>query len=199
MGWHQFDERAAGVQQCVSHLFRHLQSVLDLHPDQQAWAGETRDVLRETHTAVAAAKAAETEALDPALLGDLRARYDKTITWGQATNRHRDWDGKVSGYWHTLSRLCTVRSYLTSACNHGHRAIDHALTPLDATHHHLITRSTHVNPLIWTRVMCVSGCTAATDSPVPARCWPGWPGSRVQAHSSVRPGESSSVHSNPHR
>ena len=34
---------------------------------------------------------------------------------------------KVSGYWHTLAtltRLCTVRSYLTSAVNHGHRAID---------------------------------------------------------------------------
>ena len=34
---------------------------------------------------------------------------------------------KVSGYWHTpttLGRFCTVRSYLTSACNHGHRAID---------------------------------------------------------------------------
>ena len=28
-GWHQFDDRAAGVQQCVSHLFRHLQGVLD--------------------------------------------------------------------------------------------------------------------------------------------------------------------------
>ncbi|MGH3782538.1 MAG: IS66 family transposase [Pseudonocardiaceae bacterium] len=174
VGWHQFDERAAGVQQCVSHLFRHLPSVLDLHPDQQAWAGETRDVLREAHTAVTAAKVAEAQALDPALLGDLRARYGKAVTWGQATNRHRDWDGtgnhpgytlakrladkvdqvwlfttafsvpwtnncseqalkspklhqKVSGYWHTLTtlgRFCTVRSYLTSAGNHGHRAID---------------------------------------------------------------------------
>jgi hypothetical protein len=34
---------------------------------------------------------------------------------------------KVSGYRHaltTLGRLCTMRSYLTSACNHEHRAID---------------------------------------------------------------------------
>ena len=41
---------------------------------------------------------------------------------------------KVSGYWHTLAtlaRFCTVRSYLTSAVNHGLTAIDaieHALT-----------------------------------------------------------------------
>ena len=173
-GWHQFDERAAGVQQCAAHLFRHLQGVLDLHPDQQAWAGKVRDVLREAHTAVQAAQAADVTELDPALLAGLRARYDKAVTWGQTTNRHRDWDGKgnhpgytlakrladkvdqvwlfttvfsvpwtnncseqalkspklhqkVSGYWHTLTtlgRFCTVRSYLTSAVNHGLRAID---------------------------------------------------------------------------
>jgi hypothetical protein len=38
---------------------------------------------------------------------------------------------KVSGYWHTLvtlARFCTVRSYLTSAVNHGLTAIEHALT-----------------------------------------------------------------------
>ena len=151
-----------------------LQGVLDLHPEQQAWAGTARDVLREAHTAVEAAKVAKVTELDPALLAGLRARYDKAVTWGQTTNRHRDWDGtgkhpgytlakrladkvdqvwlftrvffvpwtnnaseqaltspklhqKVSGYWHTLTTLggfCTVRSYLTSACNHGHRAID---------------------------------------------------------------------------
>jgi hypothetical protein len=31
---------------------------------------------------------------------------------------------KVSGYWHTLTRFCRVRSYPTSACNHGLSAID---------------------------------------------------------------------------
>src|SRR4030081_840901 len=157
-----------------SPSFRHLQGVLDLHPTQQAWAGKAREVLREAHAAVEAAKVATATELDPVLLGGLRARYDKAVTWGQTTNRHRDWEGKgrhpgytlakrladkvdqvwlfttvfsvpwtnnaseqalkspklhqkVSGYWHTtitLGRFCTVRSYLTSACNHGHRAID---------------------------------------------------------------------------
>ena len=171
--WHQFDNQLAGVQQCVAHLFRHLQDVLDIHPTQQGWAGTVRHILREAHTAVQAAHAAGQDHLDPALLADLRARYDKAVAWGQTTNRHRDWHKgnhpgytlakrlddkaeqvwlftrafsvpwtnnaseqalkspklhqKVSGYWHnltTLAKFCRVRSYLTSACNHGLRAID---------------------------------------------------------------------------
>jgi len=179
-GWHQFDTSLAGVQQCVAHLFRHLQGVLDLHPTHQTWAGQVRQVLREAHTAVGHAHAAGHDRLDPTELTDLRARYDKAVRWGRITNRHRDWPKgnhpgyalatrladkadqvwlfttvfavpwtnnaseqalkspklhqKVSGYWHTLTtlaRFCRVRSYLTSATNHGLRAIDaihHALT-----------------------------------------------------------------------
>ena len=172
-GWHQFDSQVAGVQQCAAHLFRHLQGVLELHPTRQAWAGTVRDVLRQAHNAVEAARAAGADQLDPVLLAELRARYDKAVAWGQTTNRLRDWHTgnhpgytlakrltdkadqvwlfttvfsvpwtnnaseqalkspklhqKVSGYWHTLTtlaRFCTVRSYLTSACNHGLRAID---------------------------------------------------------------------------
>jgi transposase len=178
--WHQFDNQVAGVQQCVAHLFRHLQGVLDLHPTQQAWAGTVREVLRQAHKAVETAQAAGADQVDPELLATLRARYDKAVAWGQTTNRLRDWHKgnhpgyvlakrlsdktdqvwlftkvfsvpwtnnaseqalkspklhqKVSGYWHTpttLARFCRVRSYLTSAINHGHRAIDaihHALT-----------------------------------------------------------------------
>jgi hypothetical protein len=171
--WHQFDNKVAGVQQCVAHLLRHFQGVLDLHPTHQGWAGTVRDVLREAHTAVQVAQTAGADHLDPVLLAQLRARYDQALTWGQATNRHRDWPKgnhpgftlarrlankadqvwlftrdfsvpwtnnaseqalkspklhqKVSGYWHTpttLARFCRVRSYLTSACNHGLRAID---------------------------------------------------------------------------
>lgn len=88
--WHQFDEQVAGVQQCVAHLFRHVQSVLDLHPAQQAWAETVREVLREAHTAVDTAAAAGEDHLDPALLAGLRARYDTAVAWGQNTNRHRD-------------------------------------------------------------------------------------------------------------
>src|SRR5947209_18537242 len=40
------------------------------------------------------------------------------------------------------------------------------------------------------------GCTAATRSPVPARCWPWCPCARVQRQRRTKPGEISSAHSN---
>ena len=105
-GWYQFDATLAGVQQCAAHLFRHLQGVLDLHPNWQAWADDVRQVLREANAAVEQAQAEDRQALDPKLLADLRARYDKAVAWGQATNRHRDWpEGNHPGY--TLARRLT--------------------------------------------------------------------------------------------
>ena len=62
-GWHQFDAKLAGVQQCVAHLFRHLHGVLDLHKDWQAWAEKVRQVLGEAGAAVERAKAAGRAAL----------------------------------------------------------------------------------------------------------------------------------------
>src|SRR5437016_4435897 len=59
-------------------------------PHPAGWAATVRDALREAHTAVESAKTAGQDRLDPALLADLRARYDKAVAWGQATNRHRD-------------------------------------------------------------------------------------------------------------
>ena len=97
--WHQFDAQLAGVQQCVAHLFRHLQGVLDLHKDWQAWAGQVRQVLREAGAAVEQAKAADRAALDPQLLDELRKRYDDAVRWGIITNRLRDWPkGNHPGY-----------------------------------------------------------------------------------------------------
>jgi transposase len=98
-GWHQFDDQLAGVQQCVAHLIRHATGVLELHPTQQQWAGEVITVLREAAAAVADAKADERDHLDPQLLADLRARYDKAVAWGITTNQHRDWaKGNHPGY-----------------------------------------------------------------------------------------------------
>ena len=98
-GWHQFDGKLAGVQQCVQHLFRHLQGVLDLHKDQQGWAGQVRQALGEAAAAVEQAKANDRAALDPQLLDELRKRYDDAVHWGMITNRHRDWPrGNHPGY-----------------------------------------------------------------------------------------------------
>jgi hypothetical protein len=88
-GWHQFDPHLAGVQQCCAHLIRHCKGVLELHPDWQKWAGHVITVLRATAKAVDEARAAGTDQLDPELLNQLRARYDKAVAWGITTNRHR--------------------------------------------------------------------------------------------------------------
>jgi hypothetical protein len=98
-GWHQFDEHLAGVQQCCAHIIRHLKGVLELHPEWQKWADKVITVLRDTAKAVDQAHAAGAGQVDPELLTQLRARYDKAVQWGITTNRHRDWHkGNHPGY-----------------------------------------------------------------------------------------------------
>jgi Transposase IS66 family. len=103
-GWAQFDAQLAGVGQCGAHIIRHLQGVWDLHPQWQAWAGQVQQILREAGTAVADAKADGRTHLDPDLLADLRDRYDKAVTWGIDTNRHRDWKDGKNHPGHVLAR-----------------------------------------------------------------------------------------------
>jgi len=99
VGWHQFDAQLAGVGQCAAHLIRHAKGVLELHPTQQQWTGQVISVLCEAAAAVTAAQADGRDHLDPALLADLRRRYDEAVGWGITTNRHRDWDkGNHPGY-----------------------------------------------------------------------------------------------------
>jgi hypothetical protein len=99
VGWHQFDEHLAGVQQCCAHIIRHCKGVLELHPDWQKWAMKVITVLRDTAKAVDTASAAGADHLDPKLLANLRERYDKAVAWGITNNRHRDWhDGNHPGY-----------------------------------------------------------------------------------------------------
>ncbi|MDQ3763909.1 MAG: transposase, partial [Actinomycetota bacterium] len=94
-GYYQFDAQLAGVQQCAAHLIRHCKGVLELHPTHQSWASEVITVLREAAAAVTDAITHHRDQLDSQLLADLRARYDRAVTWGITTNRHRDW---ATGY-----------------------------------------------------------------------------------------------------
>jgi transposase len=98
-GWQQFDDTLTAVQQCASHLLRHLQGVAALHPTWQQWASQVQQVLREANLAVQRALTDGRDHLDPDLLADLRRRYDNAVAWGEATNRHRDWhEGNHPGY-----------------------------------------------------------------------------------------------------
>jgi hypothetical protein len=75
-------------------VFRRCRAVTKLGPGGvQAWAGEVRTILAEAHDSVTAARAAGRSHLDPAVLADLRARYDTAVTAGIIHNRHRDRDG----------------------------------------------------------------------------------------------------------
>ena len=56
-------------------------------------------MLCEAAAAVTAARAEGRDHLDPQLLAQLRRRYDEAVSWGIATNRHRDWPkGNHPGY-----------------------------------------------------------------------------------------------------
>ncbi|HVB43149.1 MAG TPA: transposase [Streptosporangiaceae bacterium] len=97
-GWHHFDDRLAGVQQCAAHLIRHCTGVLEPHPQWQAWAGQVRGILREAAAAVQAARNDGKTQLGPVLLADLRARYDEQVARGITTSRLRDWHkGNIPG------------------------------------------------------------------------------------------------------
>jgi len=103
-GWAQFDAQLTGVGQCGAHIIRHLQGVLDLHPQHQAWAGQVQQILREANQAVHTAKDRRDTRLDPELLTGLRERYDHAVGWGIATNRHRDWKDGKNHPGHVLAR-----------------------------------------------------------------------------------------------
>lgn len=83
--------------------------MLELHPNWQKWAGTVITVLRDTNKAVDQARAAGAEQVDPELLENLRARYDKAVAWGVTTNRHRNWHkGNHPGY--TLAQRLTDKA-----------------------------------------------------------------------------------------
>jgi transposase len=99
-GWHQYDDLVSGVQQCCTHLIRHLKGVLALQERlEQAWARKVIEVLRAANTAVKKALADGKDALDPDLLASLRAEYDRRVAIGVSVNEERPWhDGNHPGY-----------------------------------------------------------------------------------------------------
>lgn len=109
----KYDKDLRAVQLCCAHLLRALRGIAELDAPgemvQGCWANEVKQVLLEAKAAVDAARGNGVRELDPHLLADLRARYDKAVAWGIATNRHRDWPrGPHPGY--TLARRLQTRA-----------------------------------------------------------------------------------------
>jgi hypothetical protein len=86
-GYTRFDATLAGVQQCCSHLFRHLADVHDIDADQRAWTDQAACALRAAGAAVNAARHADpaATALDADLPARLRRDHDQAVAVGIST------------------------------------------------------------------------------------------------------------------
>jgi hypothetical protein len=89
-GYHQFDATLAGVQQCASHLLRHLAGVAELDADNKLWAEQVATALRDAAKLVEQANATGSP-MDADALADARWRYDQGVLVGISFNLSRPW------------------------------------------------------------------------------------------------------------
>lgn len=75
---------------CAAHLLRDLRSISDADPDHQQWALAMAGVLVDAHHAATQARAASADALDPAVLADIRNRYLGALAHGNDENRGQE-------------------------------------------------------------------------------------------------------------
>jgi hypothetical protein len=89
-GYVSYDEDLEGVQQCLSHMLRHLQDVIDIDPFTQAWAVQAADALR---LAIHAFNQARRKglALDTDAIAKTRTKFDQAVACGISINTSRPW------------------------------------------------------------------------------------------------------------
>jgi transposase len=75
---------------CAAHLLRDLRSISDADPDRQQWALAMAGVLTDAHHAANTARAAGNQALDPAVLAEIRNHYLGALAHGSDENRNRN-------------------------------------------------------------------------------------------------------------
>jgi transposase/uncharacterized coiled-coil protein SlyX len=80
-GYTKFDAHLTGVQQCCSHIFRHLADVHDIDADQHAWTDQAARALKAAGVAVNAARAPDpaTATPDADLFARLRRECDGLV------------------------------------------------------------------------------------------------------------------------
>ena len=89
-GYLSYDEDLTGVQQCLSHMLRHLQDVTDIDPHTQAWSVQAADALRLAIHAVNVARR-KGVALDTDEIAKRRKEFDQAIACGISINTSRPW------------------------------------------------------------------------------------------------------------
>jgi transposase len=89
-GYVSYDDDLAGVQQCLSHILRHLQDVTDIDPDTQAWSIQAADALRlAIHTVNVSRRSGA--AIDTSEIAKARKKYDQAVNCGISINMSRPW------------------------------------------------------------------------------------------------------------
>ena len=78
------------MQQCLSHILRHLQDVIDIDPDTQAWSIQAADALRLAIHAFNTARRNGT-AIDPDEIAKARKEFDQAVACGISINTSRPW------------------------------------------------------------------------------------------------------------
>lgn len=89
-GYHQFDAHLGGVQQCCSHLLRHLAGVAELDADNKLWAEQVAKALRDAGK-LAAQATTTGQAIHAGKLADARWRYTQGVKVGISFNLSRPW------------------------------------------------------------------------------------------------------------
>ncbi|HEY6793222.1 MAG TPA: IS66 family transposase [Kineosporiaceae bacterium] len=89
-GYVSYDDDLAGVQQCLSHMLRHLQDVIDIDPLTQAWATQAADALRLAIHAFNQARR-NGAPLDTDRIAAARKKFDQAVACGISINLSRPW------------------------------------------------------------------------------------------------------------
>jgi transposase len=89
-GYVSYDGDLEGVQQCLSHLLRHLQDVIDIDPGTQVWSIQAADVLRLAIHAYNLFRRNDIP-IDPDQIAAARKKFDQAVACGIAINTSRPW------------------------------------------------------------------------------------------------------------
>ncbi len=89
-GYVSYDDDLEGVQQCLSHMLRHLQGVTDIDPVAQAWSVQAADALRLAIHVFNLARR-KGVALDSDEIAKARKKFDQAVACGISINSSRPW------------------------------------------------------------------------------------------------------------
>jgi transposase len=89
-GYVSYDDDLDGVQQCLSHMLRHLQDVSDIDPHTQAWSVQAADALRLAIHAFNLSRRKDVP-IDTKEIAAARKKFDQAVACGISINLSRPW------------------------------------------------------------------------------------------------------------